>query len=262
LVFNDDVEGAETEVRCEGAPDPQCLAQPAQGDAKDVKDCAACSCRASGELFGPFAIAMAEETDRRCHGGASAPTRILLLGLGAGELANHIVQVCEQNGATGVELDAVELDGRLPVLASRFFGLPPKVQVTVSDALSVVLGKQQEIADNELLAEQKRYDVVLVDCFSTGGVTPDHCRSPEFVRSLHAILRDGGAVLHHLWHDDSRHPEVNSEFEATVALYKEVFTCQGCRGQISITPLQFKGAPGPDSLVIARTSQNQTEPLV
>jgi len=193
LVFNDDVEGAETEVRCEGAPDPQCLAQPAQGDAKDVKDCAACSCRASGELFGPFAIAMAEETDRRCRGGASAPTRILLLGLGAGELANHIVQVHEQNGATGVDLDAVERDGRLPVLASRFFSLPPKVQVTVNDALSVVLGKQKEMADNESLAEQKWYDVVPVDCFSTGGVTPDHCRSPEFVRSLHARVRDGGA---------------------------------------------------------------------
>jgi len=69
-------------------------------------------------------------------------------------------------------------------------------------------------------------------------------------------------VLHHLWHDDSRHPEVNSEFEATVTLFKEVFTCQGCGGRISITPLQFKGAPGPDDRVIARTSQKQTEPLM
>lgn len=256
LVFNDDAEGAETEVRCEGAADPQCVAQAMPHDAHAVEDCPACPCRASGELFGPFAIAMAEETDRRCHGGGPTPTRILLLGLGAGELANHIVQVCDQSGSTGVELDAVELDGRLPVLASRFFGLPEKVQVTVGDALTVVLEKQQTIADNELLAEQRRYDVVLVDCFSTGGVTPEHCRSSQFVQALHAIIQDGGSVLHHLWHDDQRHPEVKDEFNATIALYEEIFACPNCTGHVSIKPLQFSGAPGPDSLVIATATQS------
>lgn len=258
LVFNNDVEGAETEVRCEGAPDPQCLSQSAPADAQDVKDCPVCPCEPSGELFGPFAKAMAEQTDRRCHDGGSTPTRILLLGLGAGMLPNHIVKVCNQDGATGVELDAVELDGRLPPLARSFFGLSTKVHVTVGDALSVVLEKQKSIADNELLAEQRRYDVILVDCFSTGGVTPEHCRSPEFVRALRAIVQDGGSVLQHLWHDDGAHPEVKDEFHATLALYDEVFACQGCGGSVDVKPLEFDGTPGPDSLVMASASQSRS----
>eukprot|EP00418_Pyrodinium_bahamense_P020248 CAMPEP_0179102930 /NCGR_PEP_ID=MMETSP0796-20121207/47665_1 /TAXON_ID=73915 /ORGANISM="Pyrodinium bahamense, Strain pbaha01" /LENGTH=109 /DNA_ID=CAMNT_0020800819 /DNA_START=12 /DNA_END=338 /DNA_ORIENTATION=+ len=64
LVFNDDVVGVETRVRCEGAVDATCLAgPPAPGSGvQRAEECPACPCaRNLGQLYGAYAIAMAEE---------------------------------------------------------------------------------------------------------------------------------------------------------------------------------------------------------
>jgi spermidine synthase len=165
--------------------------------------------------------------------------RALLLGLGAGELAAHLARSCAG------DVEAVELDGRLPILGQRYFGLPSSVKTTVGDAGPVVSGLAQQVAENQLLADQRRYDTILVDCFSTGGVTPEHCRSEEFVGKLHALLRNGGRVLHHMWHVDANHPQVPTDFSNTIALYRKLFACTGCEVQVQA----LEG--GPDSLIIA-----------
>jgi spermidine synthase len=193
---------------------------------------------------------MAREVDARC--GQHRDTddlesrfRVLLLGLGGGELAAHIAKSCGGTDGTASEIEAVELDGRLPVLATRYFGLPSSVKTTVGDALPVVSALEQQVSENKLLADQRRYDTILVDCFSTGGVTPEHCRSPEFVGKLHALLRNGGRVLHHMWHVDERHPQVPTDFSNTIAIYRKIFSCSGC--EVRVQPLEG----GPDSLIVA-----------
>jgi len=243
LVFNDDQEGVETTVRCRGQPDPHCVAAP-KGTVGSVEECPECPCTENaGELFGEYANAMAREVNSRCHsnrGDTDTRFRVLMLGLGAGELASHLVNSCG-----GSELEAVELDGRLPSLAKRYFGLPASVKTTVGDAFPVVSAMEQAVAEDQLLADQRRFDTILVDCFSTGGVTPEHCRSPDFVRKLHGLLRDGGMVMHHMWHEDQRHPQVPTDFANTIAIYREIFACKGCEVHVEKLPT------GPDSLIVA-----------
>jgi len=242
LVFNDDLEGTESKVQCRGDIDAQCLAGSPVTNAKSVAECPECPChRPDGRLFGPYSVVMAEEVDRRC-GSRDQPARVLLLGLGAGELAAHVVDRCPE----GLHLDAVELDGRLPDLARRYFGLADGVKVIVGDAFPVVQSFRAEVEGNALLADGRRYDVILVDCFASGGVTPEHCRSQEFLDSLRTLLRDGGKIMHHLWHEDPKHPEVASDFSATVDLYKKE-CASGQRCGIEVKPLDSKV----DDLVIA-----------
>lgn len=246
LVFNDDVEGVETKVRCLGVPDPQCLSAPVD-TVHSVDDCPQCPCNENaGELYGAYANAMANNVDARCgHGGGGddlqSRYRVLMLGLGGGELAAHISKKC----GSSIDIEAAELDGRLPALATRYFGMPSSVKTTVGDALPVVQSLAQKVAEDALLADALRFDDILVDCFSTGGVTPEHCRSAEFVGKLHSLLRNGGRVLHHMWHVDERHPQVPTDFTNTISLYRKIFTCKGC--EVHVQPLQG----GPDSLIIA-----------
>jgi len=246
LVFNDDVDGVETKIRCVGAPDPQCLVASA-GVVNSADQCPQCPCRGNaGELFGQYARAMAQEVDAKCgkggitSDGMDSPFRVLLLGLGAGEMAAHISKSCG-----GAEIEGVELNERLPVLANLYFGMPSSVKTTVGDAGLVVVGLAQQVTSNQLLAEQKQYDQILVDCFSTGGVTPEHCRSEDFVVKLHTLLRNGGRVLHHMWDVDDKHPQVPTDFTNTIALYRKIFNCKGCGVQVQ----KLEG--GPDSLIIA-----------
>eukprot|EP00446_Apocalathium_sp_SHHI-4_P041031 CAMPEP_0177334854 /NCGR_PEP_ID=MMETSP0368-20130122/22944_1 /TAXON_ID=447022 ORGANISM="Scrippsiella hangoei-like, Strain SHHI-4" /NCGR_SAMPLE_ID=MMETSP0368 /ASSEMBLY_ACC=CAM_ASM_000363 /LENGTH=331 /DNA_ID=CAMNT_0018795607 /DNA_START=40 /DNA_END=1035 /DNA_ORIENTATION=- len=225
VAFNGDVSGYETKVRCHGEPDPQCTNATISRDAGSVEECPACPCEeADGGLSGPYSREVAAEIDSRCSQDASASPRVLLLGLGCGELATHVARRCE-----GLQVDAVELDGRLPALARQYFGLPDRVQVTVSDALLVVLAAQQDVERDQLLADGKKYDVIFVDCFSDGGETPEHCRSPPFLQALHAIVRGGGKVIQHLWHTDPQHPQVAGQFEGTFGLYRKEFSCHDCK---------------------------------
>lgn len=257
LVFNDDVDGIETKVRCNGKPDPQCLAA-SKGTVQNVEDCPQCPCNDRvDELFGSYAKAMAHEVDSGCGKTSDdldkSRFRVLLLGLGGGELAAHIAKSCGGGDGSAVDIEAVELDGRLPVLGNRYFGLPESVKTTVGDALPVVSALEQQVAENQLLADQRRFDNILVDCFSTGGVTPEHCRSPEFIGKLHALLRNGGRVLHHMWHVDDKHPQVPTDFSNTIAIYQKIFTCSGC--EVTVMPLEG----GPDSLITASRPVAKTE---
>eukprot|EP00927_Polykrikos_kofoidii_P045108 TRINITY_DN3897_c0_g1_i1.p1 TRINITY_DN3897_c0_g1~~TRINITY_DN3897_c0_g1_i1.p1 ORF type:complete len:344 (-),score=49.74 TRINITY_DN3897_c0_g1_i1:109-1140(-) len=255
LVFDDDVMGVETRVQCVGSVDPGCLAIKPRGIANKVDECPVCSCKVNvNRLYGTYAEGMAKEVDQRCinhknrrdDSSPNMPFRVLLLGLGGGELATHIARGCEGNSEEGSrpEVVAVELDSRLPALALRYFGMPSSVKVIVGDALPEAISLRRSIEANSLLADSIRFDMVLVDCFSTGGVTPEHCRSSTFIETLRPLLRGGGTVLQHLWHNDVQHPEVAGEFGDTVSLYRKVFQCQGCT--VSVQDLH-----GVDDLVVA-----------
>lgn len=254
LVFNDDTTGFETLVHCGGQPDAGCLAkaEDAPEVAHSIDECPICSCsQASGQLFGKYAIKMAAEVDGKCHAGGQSGEafRVLLLGLAGGEIATHIVKNCDR-----AQLDAVELDGRLPALAQKYFGLPDAVHVTVGDAGPATTAFRRAIEQDALLSHEKSYDVVLVDCFASGGITPEHCRSKEFVDDVVHVLKGGGMVLHHLWHTDDRHPEVSQEFTATVQLYEDF--CKSNKCHVRVQALE-----GPDSMVVVETPRAASEDI-
>jgi len=257
LAFNGDAVGVETRVQCEGSPDPQCMSSDAGGgshEAQTPEECGSCPCAGnSGRLYGAYAVAVAAEIDGRCRAREAAggpAVRVLLVGLGGGELATHVSRNCGSNA----EVEGVELDGRLPALAQRYFGLPADVHVTVGDAGARVAELKRQLDENPLLADGRRYDVVLVDCFSDGGVTPLACRSADFIGGVQALLKGGGLALQHLWREDTNHPEVVNEYGATVELYHSAFACQGCR--VETRPLK-----GPDSIVAAFAAQANSSSL-
>lgn len=238
VAFNGDVQGYESKVKCVGEPDSSCTNATASRDATSAAECPSCPCaEPDGALSGPYSRLVAAEIDARC--GQAAP-RVLLLGLGCGELATHVARRC-----SSMQVDAVEYDPRLPALAQQYFGLPDSVQVVVGDALPVVLAKQQDIAEHPLTSDSKKYDIVFVDCFSDGGVTPEHCRSAEFVHALRGIVRGEGRIIHHLWHEDPQHSRVAADFAATVDLYRKEFVCGGCK--VDVKPV---GEESVDSLVL------------
>jgi len=60
LVFNDDVEGVETRVKCAGGPNAKCLEGKAPGAAHDVQECLECPCeRDVDHLYGAYASTIA-----------------------------------------------------------------------------------------------------------------------------------------------------------------------------------------------------------
>lgn len=224
LAFNDDTSGYETKIKCRGHASPQCGT--GEVHVASVDQCPECPCEGtSGELSAPYARVMAAEVDSRCSRASDdGPARALLLGFGGGELAEHVQMRCGQK----LQLDAVELDGRLPQLSSKYFGLPSSVQVTVGDALLVATSLKQAVDNDKLTAASKQYDVIMVDCFSSGGETPEHCRSQEFIHSLHGLLRGGGKLMHHFWRHDPNHDDVAPQHDAAIGQYKQEFSCQGC----------------------------------
>jgi len=226
IAFNDDTSGFESKVKCNGPAPASCLSGNIPTAAASIDECPACPCEGTdGNLFGPYSQSMAQEVEARCGSKTDGSSlRVLQLGLGAGELAAHL----KQGGCEGLQMDAVELDPRLPQLARKYFGLSDDVHVEVGDAGPAVRGLQQAVEDDKLLADQKKYDVILADCFSSGGVTPEHCRSEEFEHAIHVLLRDGGRVMQHLWRTDPDHAEVPAEHDATVELYKKEYACEGC----------------------------------
>lgn len=254
LVLNDDAKGSEIRVRCEGAPDARCLAR-SDTASNQISDCPECPCETAAvkkpfQLNRPFAVAMAEEVDKRCISGSTdSPFRVLLVGLGAGELATHITRHCDDTGSGKLELETVAMDSRMPDLAHQYFGLPQRVKVTVGEALPAVQEMLAAVKQNTLLADQRRFDVVLVDCFSVPRVlTPEQCRSAEFVQTAQQLLRKGGVILQHLMHTDDTYSEVATDFNQTVATYQAGFTCPGC--DVSVRPLGVDGM-APDSIVVA-----------
>merc|ERR1740138_1727805 len=127
LVFDDDVQGVETRVQCRGPPSAECLSGPEPDTVADVKDCRSCPCTSTGKVYGHYAVSMAGEVEKRCHARSTdedaQSMRMLLLGLGGGELATHLVHSCggvdddgegegsgAEGGAGGAKAAGLELE--------------------------------------------------------------------------------------------------------------------------------------------------------
>jgi spermidine synthase len=100
----------------------------------------------------------------------------LILGVGGGAFANIL-----QNNV-GLNVDAVELDRRVPEVARRYFGLSDKVNTIVDDAR------------HYLEQTQKKYDVIVFDAYR-GEFPPPHVFSLESLTRAKSLLKKDGLIV-------------------------------------------------------------------
>eukprot|EP00747_Dinoflagellata_sp_TGD_P033455 gnl/TRDRNA2_/TRDRNA2_136632_c0_seq2.p1 gnl/TRDRNA2_/TRDRNA2_136632_c0~~gnl/TRDRNA2_/TRDRNA2_136632_c0_seq2.p1 ORF type:complete len:219 (+),score=29.77 gnl/TRDRNA2_/TRDRNA2_136632_c0_seq2:465-1121(+) len=179
---------------------------------------------------------------------AEAPVDILLFGLGGGAVHTHAKARCPSE----TRIESVEADPRIAAIAVKYFGVPAQdgdSVVDVDDASSAAASlatslnaastpnsasdgstgsrsklRAQRLSSGDLPAMGKRqWDVVVTDCFVDKGVTPESCRSREFITYLRLLARPGGKVLQHIWFTSPFDESVAPSFHDTVQLYKDIF---------------------------------------
>lgn len=103
-------------------------------------------------------------------------SKALLIGLGGGTLAKQL----EQNG---LSYDAVEIDGRLPVLAEKFFGLQHAINNTIIDD-----------GRHYINVCKRKYDLIIIDAL-LGDSVPSHLLSIECFQKLKNLLEVNGKIF-------------------------------------------------------------------
>lgn len=105
-----------------------------------------------------------------------AGSKALLLGMGGGSIAFELLGI-------GMDLDIVEMDQRIPLIAERFFRYQPNsADIFIDDARHYIR------------TTPEKYDVVIVDLLH-GEVQPAHMFSLEGFQDLGAILNEGALVI-------------------------------------------------------------------
>jgi predicted membrane-bound spermidine synthase len=99
----------------------------------------------------------------------------LLIGLGGGMLAGEMKK-------TGMEVEAIEIDGRLRDIARRFFALDPAIKVIIDDGRHF------------LNRTDKTYSLIVMDAF-LGENAPWHLLTRECFATVHQKLEDEGVLI-------------------------------------------------------------------
>lgn len=102
-------------------------------------------------------------------------TKVLLLGLGGGSIAKQL-------SSKGFSVDVCELDKRIAFVASNYFHLSQKVNITVDDARHFIR------------TCHKKYDVIILDMFK-GEEPPNHVFTLEAMEELKIMLNKKGTVF-------------------------------------------------------------------
>lgn len=100
---------------------------------------------------------------------------VLLIGLGGGTLCNEIQK-------KGLNVEVVELDGRLPEIAMKYFGMSRKTKVTTDDGRHFL-----QTAD-------KKYDLIIFDAF-LGENPPWHLLTLESFDKVKSLLKEDGKFI-------------------------------------------------------------------
>ncbi|MDW7771694.1 MAG: fused MFS/spermidine synthase [Desulfobulbaceae bacterium] len=128
-----------------------------------------------GETRGLSAYPFTEYQNFLAHRFHPRAEKALLLGLGAGILANELVQ-------RGVEVTAVELEPRIGEVARQYFGLPDEVRVFYEDARTY------------LNRFPESYDIVFLDVFAAEN-TPWYMMTTEAIERIKKMLNPGGILV-------------------------------------------------------------------
>lgn len=105
----------------------------------------------------------------------SPGSRVLLLGLGGGIVARELQEL-------GLQVDGVELDGRIATVARTYFGLDRNSNTFVDDAR------------HYLRTTRKKYDLIIFDVFRAE-VPPAHLLTLETFKTVQDRLERGGFMI-------------------------------------------------------------------
>lgn len=177
---------------------------------------AACPCDVddSAPLSTSYMKTMFDHLGSRC---SQKNSRVLILGLGGGELSQYLLHHC-----AGMYVDAVELSSDVIALARNYFGLGESEQ-KFGDRLAIENADALTAVGERSLRAEESYDAVLIDCFSGKGEVPETCRSRELAQQIKQILKPTGVLLQNIWHYSAQNEAVHPEFEKTKVIYREVF---------------------------------------
>lgn len=102
-------------------------------------------------------------------------SKVLVCGMGGGTLVKRLVQ-------SGYDVEAIEIDGRLEMLAKKYFDLPEDVPVVLDDARHFIK------------TTPKKYDVIIYDAFR-GESAPEHVLTMESLADTRDNLLPNGCLL-------------------------------------------------------------------
>ena len=134
---------------------------------------------------------------------------ILILGLATGTFATQCLKYYGN-----VNIEGVEIDGKIAKLAKEYFNLPDAVKVTVSDGRAYIFSGE---------GKNKKYDVILVDAYQDITI-PFQMSSKEFFTLVSERLKDNGvmALNMNMFSDDVN--SINAYLADTVAaVFPEVY---------------------------------------
>lgn len=103
-------------------------------------------------------------------------SQVLLLGMGGGSIAHNLIQL-------GFNLDIIELDERVPLIAEKWFGYNPKTSNLIIDD-----------ARHYIRNTNKKYDVIILDIVN-GEVQPSHVFTQEGLSEVKSILQNDALVI-------------------------------------------------------------------
>ncbi|MBA7644274.1 Polyamine aminopropyltransferase [subsurface metagenome] len=157
---------------------------------------------------------------------APEPERMLVLGLGGGVIPREM-----HHYFPALEVDVVEIDPEIPLIAKQFFGFreDDKLKVHVADGRMFI--KKQLRRD-----PVPKYDLIILDAFNSDYI-PFHLMTKEFLEEVKGVLAEDGVVIANVFY-------TNRLFDAELATFLAVFgRCQVFFGVYSTNAMLV--APGP-----------------
>ena len=131
-------------------------------------------------MYYDYAMAAPYMADIQNKGGVD----ILILGMGTGTYATQCRRYFEN-----VNVEGVEIDGKITKLAREYFELPDDVKVTTYDGRAYLQGLSRSDAGKDA-----HYDVIMIDAYQDITV-PFQMSSVEFFTLVKEHLRDDGVIV-------------------------------------------------------------------
>ncbi len=171
------------------------------------------------------------------------PERILVLGLGGGVIPREM-----RHYFPTLEIDVVEIDPEIPLIAKRFFRFREDAKLRVHIADGRMFIKKQLHCD-----PVPKYDLVILDAFNSDYI-PFHLTTKEFLEELKGVLAEDGVIVANLFYP-------NRLFDAQLKTFLAVFgRCQVFFGAYS--PNAILIAPGPSGpMLTTREAINRAKML-
>lgn len=137
----------------------------------------------------------------------SSKLDILILGNGSGTFAAEC-----KNFLPDVNIDGVEIDGKITDLARKYFDMPSDVKVTTYDGRAY------------LKAIDKKYDVIMVDAYQDISV-PFQMASTEFFNEVNDHLKENGVMVINMNMRGETEDSINAYLSDTIStVFENVYT--------------------------------------